>query len=441
MWPSRVLCWCAAGWTFLPFGNPGGTCWSPVPRLVSSLPECLESRFMGGVKNQEIDEFQQGWRFTTDSVCDGCIDEGALEAVLLQHAEAERSGDYCGHAPAAPLDVLLKYFVEGLKNEYEDIDDAGVFYDGREGGYQWHRKWWTSELVQDYCYIFRDDRLLAAVEDTVHHRLWVEKGFIEPRRDDALITSWKQFSRIVMFEIRYVLWQTVDDDGFGAGEIPPAEILERLKDLVHEHDLVQRVLAGSRFWRAHTHSKPRIERTARRLGTAPTKRARSATRMSPAGIPKFYGAEDAETAIREVAYRSADKYVTYGQFEVTSDICIVDFTRVPDVPSMFDPLLGAEHREITFLYNFAKQISKRVKRKHKEFAYVPTQVVTEYLLHIAYRDNPIVGLRYESSRTGNECIVLDISNERCVDHETNEPGHLVLHADTVERRRVDDFTS
>ena len=346
---------------------------------------------MDGIKNQEIDEFQQGWSFTTDSVCDGCIAERALEAVILQHAEAERSCNYCGHAPAAPLDVLLKYFVEGLTNEYEDIDDAGVFYDGREGGYQWHRKWWTSELVQDFGYIFRDDRLLAAVEDAIHDHLWVERAFIEPRRDGALITSWKQFSRIVMFETRYVLWQTVDDYDYGAGEIPPAEILQRLKDLVQEHDLIQRVPAGSRFWRAHTHSKPQIERTASRLGTAPTKKARSATRMSPAGISKFYGAEDAETAIREVVHRSADKYVTYGQFEVTSDIWIVDFTRVPDVPSMFDPLLGAGHREINFLNKFAKQISKRVKRKHKEFAYVPTQIVTEYLLHIAYQDNPIIG--------------------------------------------------
>jgi len=58
------------------------------------------------------------------------------------------------------------------------------------------------------------------------------------------------------------------------------------------------VAAGERFFRARQHHPEQIL-IATKLGPPPASQARS-SRMSPAGIVMFYGANDQETALREV---------------------------------------------------------------------------------------------------------------------------------------------
>lgn len=385
---------------------------------------------MGGAKNQMMQEDAQGWAFTDDFVCGRCVDEPALETIVRDGSESERRCSFCEGSPAAPLDVLLGAFFGGLRNEYEHADD-GVPY---EGGYRWNPIWDTWDLIDEFADIFVGEGLLKSVQEAAKPEVWVESDFITRRRDEALQWSWDRFCKIVKSKTRYVLWLTEAED-LGAGEIPPSEILDQVSKLIDKYELLQPVAAGTRFWRARTHSEP-LKRTAKKLGTAPIKKALTANRMSPAGIPKFYGADDADTAICEVIDGTTHKKVTYGQFSISSDVWIVDFTRVPEVPSMFDPKRGAQHREISFLRTFACQISDRVDPEQKEIDYVPTQIVTEYLLHIAPGERPIVGLRYQSSPADGTCVVLDISHKRCVNKETDKLGRLVLHKDTVKTRSV-----
>lgn len=153
--------------------------------------------------------------------------------------------------------------------------------------------------------------------------------------------------------------------------------------------------------------------------------------MSPAGIPKFYGAMDIETAIREVANDSDNNNVTWSQFELTADLLVVDFTRLPEEPSMFDPELGSQQRQIRFLRLFADQLSERIQPEREQIDYVPTQIVTEYLLHVPNAGGRIRGLIYRSSLTGSECVVLDVPNQHCVDHRADTPGFLKLVVGSV----------
>jgi HEPN/RES N-terminal domain 1 len=87
--------------------------------------------------NGLIEQQEQGWDFTDKSVCARCIDDDALKTVLTAAEDADQSYDFCDRRPAAPLDVLLGAFVNGLRNGYGDADEEGVSWDGREGGYQW----------------------------------------------------------------------------------------------------------------------------------------------------------------------------------------------------------------------------------------------------------------------------------------------------------------
>jgi hypothetical protein len=84
---------------------------------------------MGRAKERWLEEAAQGWSFTSQHVCTGCVDDYALQAGISAAEDAEAACDFCGSTPAAELDVLLEVFVNGLRTEYGDGDDEGVYYD------------------------------------------------------------------------------------------------------------------------------------------------------------------------------------------------------------------------------------------------------------------------------------------------------------------------
>jgi len=139
--------------------------------------------------------------------------------------------------------------------------------------------------------------------------------------------------------------------------------------------------------------------------------------MSPAGISMFYGAENPATAIQEVAVRAdgKHKWVTVGAFETSGPCVVVDFTCLPTVPSMFDPERGRQRRPLLFLHQFVAQLSQPARVTYEQIDYVPTQIVTEYLLRIFAKGQLVTGLLYPSALTGASSAVLDIPHDHCVD--------------------------
>ena len=148
----------------------------------------------------------------------------------------------------------------------------------------------------------------------------------------------------------------------------------------------------------------------------------------------FYGAADPDTAIEEVASSSEDTHVTWCEFELTEDLQVVDLTQLQPEPSMSDPELGRLHRYIRFLHMVVEQLTARVETDHEDIDYVPTQIVSEYLLHVLDGAERVRGLIYQSSVAQGACVALDIRNDHCVDPETaaesNSP-HLRLVADSI----------
>jgi len=75
-------------------------------------------------------------------------------------------------------------------------------------------------------------------------------------------------------------------------------MLRRLGELVIEAGLIREFEPGATIYRARHHTLGIAYTRAAELGTAP-REVSFANRMSPAGIPLFYGAFDADTAVRE----------------------------------------------------------------------------------------------------------------------------------------------
>lgn len=400
---------------------------------------------MGFAKAQMMQQWEDGWSSTGQHVCSGCVDDDALRASLDAATDADEACDFCEATPAADMDVLLDLFVGGLKAEYAHPDDEGVYFESREGGYQWSTQT-TAELVEEHAEYLTGPGLVDAVIAAMVDQLWVEIGFAGPRHDEALWASWERFCTAVKYETRYVFFlrpDQGDEDEPGAGEISAGQILHELGNLLNDDDLnlVHELPAGFRLWRARAHDDRSRRFDGPELGTAPRDRALQANRMSPAGIPMFYGATQADTAIRETAAHDDRPWTTVGSFQTTQPCTVIDFTRLRAVPSMFDPAWrGPRRRALRFLHQFVDDLSKPIRSpKHDQIDYVPTQIVTEYLLRIFDAGAPVSGLLYPSAITGAACAVLDVPHDRCVDSATADPDSplmLELLADSVETRAL-----
>jgi hypothetical protein len=343
--------------------------------------------------------------------------------VVSESAQDDEACDFCGESGAAELDVLTEAFVQGLRTEYANADDEGVPYVSAEGGYQAAATWDTWDLVGQYYDDFANDAVFEAVRDAVGDRMWTEVGWQFLRYNEQLSYSWQSFCEQIKHKTRYVFWlarHDADEEEERWGEVPAGRILDQIGRHILDFDLVRDVPAGTDVWRAREVQDSEVTAAAgwgaADLGTAPREFARTSNRMSPAGIPMFYGAFDQDTAVQEVT-RGKQGRLAVGTFGLSRSCMVVDFTRLPSVPSMFDPERGHQRRTLLFLHQFVKQMAKPVRDGYDQVDYVPTQVVAEFLLKVFNPDNPVQGLIYPSALNQRPCVVFDLDSSRCVEQE------------------------
>ncbi len=359
----------------------------------------------------------QGWAAGDQSVCTSCVAEEALEACIRNAETSDFACTFCGDSPAAPIEALLEPFMLGVRREFEHAGDT-VYWDGREGGYQAPTldSW---DLVDHYADIFVGDGLLEAVRDALVDEVWVASDWAWSSRDEALTESWDSFCHVLKYETRYVIWRRPRGrrDG-GTEDIPPARILDAVGDLVDLYPewLTTEIDPGVKLWRARPHDAGELVESASELGTTPVTKSRS-NRMSPAGIPMFYGAFDAKTAALEAVQGTDKSHVTTAAFVVSRTARVLDVTNLQPIPSVFAPN-GDERPQWIFLHYFAQTL--RAKPELQDVDYVPTQVVTEYFLRIFGAGRFFDGLQYRSDvEGGDRCVVLDVRNEGCVQVQEN----------------------
>lgn len=386
---------------------------------------------MGFWKKQLMEEQQRGWTSSDKSVCVECVEDPALQSVVLADIDSASVCDFCHKSPAAPLDTLIGGFMDGIKNEFELAIDS-VPWESQGGGFLINLQWDTCELAWDYAHVFASDELMEAIGECLYDDTWVEKDWVTRRRDEVLLDTWSRFCEAVKHKTRYVVWLLPDVEHIGAGEVQLSRVLDDIAKLLKKLGLFRNFAAGQLFWRAQHHCETKIEHSAARLGTVPPERARHDNRMSPAGIPLFYGALTAETATKEVDSGEHGTYTTCAAFKTVAEMKIVDLTALPEIPSMFDPARGHQRREIEFLHEFVEELSKPIDPEDAQIEYIPTQIVTEFLLHVFGADEEprTSGLIYRSSVADGDCVALNIPNERCFDtyegDGSSEPGLLLI---------------
>ncbi|MHA6933589.1 HEPN-associated N-terminal domain-containing protein [Ralstonia pseudosolanacearum] len=382
---------------------------------------------MGRVKDWLAAEQRQGFDSHDSRVCTRCIEDYALRAFIENNGETTHPCSYCapdaGNERSVRFNDFMRFLLKGIGTEWGDPNDEGV---------PWEQGWvgkvyGSYELLTDHLDIgFRTEQLFNDIHRSLNDRQWCQKSFYELKQHQALSAGWQEFTEVVRHESRYLFFRREDPRAKwrGSEEIQPSDFLDALGGVISNCGLYTALAAGVSLCRLRVHAPDMKLSRAQELGPPPAKLARFANRMSAAGITAFYGAFDKATAIAETASSTVEpKGATLGNFKLLRDLYLVDFTKVPAAPSIFEPDSYFKRHGVRFLHRFLDDFTAPIQKDGREhIEYVPTQIVSEYLrfVHRGPEDRPIDGILYRSARhQGQNACVLFFGPEG-----VSDPGEI-----------------
>jgi len=367
---------------------------------------------MGGSKRLMEEIEARGASFGGDRyVCAFCLEDSALKAFVRENVSRYRC-DYCGRRrPSVKADEVVELIVEGLRTEYEDPNNV-MGWDSGEGG-------WLGvttdkgDLVRNFE-VTENEELYEDIVDVITLDEWCEQDPYGLSTHERLSYGWERFCELVKYENRFFPTMRRKRERYpDPDEVPPAELLRSLADILPELGLIRHVPIGTRVIRARTHNPGVVLGTATELGSPPKEQAYMANRMSSPGIPMFYGSFNRKTALAEVDYPASRKAATVATFETVTPFRVVDLSRLPQVPSLFDLDRNYLRRWIPFIHDFVADISKPIARDDRvHVEYAPTQYVTAWIQN--RMPGRIKGIIYPSSKVlrGTSCVLF-FRNEEC----------------------------
>jgi hypothetical protein len=361
----------------------------------------------------------RGWSGTDWSICHRCVAEPTLVAHVKRSAVPHEKCTFCGAARAAEGDAFMAVFMAGVWKLFTSADNAGVAW---EQGYQLVDPYDGPDLVRDqFGDDFANEDAIEAVAKSILDQPWVARDWAVLSPDERLASDWSAIVELVRGRSRFLSGVTKSKT------LHVSRTLKAIGKLIKKYDLVRVLPSGAATWRARiaTNAEEARRWDARDLGTPPLRTATAANRMSPVGMPLFYGADDRETAIQETVQRArGGELVAVASYKTSVAAAVVDFSVLPDLPSIYAPgPVGSDYYEIRFLHHFARGLHFPRQGGIADVEYIPTQLATDYFLNHFKADRRIWGIRYRSIHTGVPCVALRVPNERCVALGTPEPPH------------------
>ena len=396
-----------------------------------------------GVTINRFRRKQLGWSPNSKKyVCAACVKDDALAQVVRAHV-ARRRCDFCraisDHSIAAPVNAVTQHMAMCFESqfgnptwEYPHVqlampiprfphDIPGIRLPAMDS----HQLLYRTMTAEVSCGLFNE---LAMA---FRRQQWCYKvAFLT--QEQRLGRSWELFKNMVKHERRYTFWSSSDADtpsvdrDWNPHTLPGGKTLHAIGESIRVCGLIRKLPAGTRLWRARTHRDVELIASGKDLSSPPTSAAVNANRMSPSGIPMFYGAEDLETARAEaIDPKDMSKtQVTAGMFRLMKHIQILDLVDLPPCPSIFDLERTTWRHACEFLRGFSWDVAEPIVRDGREhIEYVPTQAFTEFVRYQlrTYKDEAIQGIRYQSARSRGRRLAVDVvlffKQEHCIESD------------------------
>lgn len=352
-------------------------------------------------------------------ICLTCLDDKTLGRLVGELITGQNCS-YCNIREGVSTDIIQEHVLDAIEFRYQDPAHE-VPYESREGGYQGNLRDGADLVweVFDGASTREKDIFLVDLAESFTGSVWAKKDYFSLGTFDALQFGWKEFVTEIKHRTRYLFRDITHDATQSDPEVAaPSEMLEELATLIEDFELVQRLSPDTDIFRARIHSRRERFSTAAELGPPSRDDAIISNRMSPAGIPMFYGALDPRTAVLETFEPAlSSRTSTIARFQSERPLLLVDLTQIPNIPSLFDEERRPFRDHIAFLHGFVRDVTKPIQRDGREhIEYVPTQVVTEYFRRIFrwYGEELIDGILYQSSRgEGDRSVVLFFTQLDC----------------------------
>jgi len=357
-------------------------------------------------------------------VCATCLKDQALQQFAQSHGEM-RPCDYCGGTPTtasvAALQDVIEFMGTFIAEEYTDPENDAPWNQEKE---RYDVKIFDNdELLDEIGFSVSNWKLMADISAAFAGHNWCQRRWERLTPSQRWHYGWERFQHVVKHQRRYTFWYLTDDwdDGAHPDYLPPAHMLGEIGAVINSMKLVKEFPVGTVVWRLQLHSKNESLSTPARFSSPPIQYATQPNRMSPAGVPMFYGADDFHTALLEVIDpkdKDLDsKAVSGAQFRSVMPLNLLDLTSIPTPPSYFTPGGPSRRHHIEFLNKFVKDLSLPIERDERQhIEYVPTQVFTEFVRHVMKDTNcvQVHGIWYSSSRNGRPCCVIFATQEECL---------------------------
>lgn len=307
---------------------------------------------------------------------------------FIEEAEIVDNCEFCGSKRVHIREAkeVGNFIEEGLLKHYEDAA-ISVGYESAEGGYGLSTQT-ISEILQEediWNYDLSDptDLIEALIDD--NGTPYVRQDPYGPLSGQPEeIESWNDFCLQVKNERRFTLFLSSKQDSHW--QKSPSEFLDYIAKFIQSRRLVD-LIPTTTIYRA------RIEEQGKQFGhidlTSPRPEYSRNNRMSPAGIPFFYGAFKPETCIAEVRPNIGD-IVTVGKFEVISPIKLLDLGTKEEEPlSIYSDEYSFTDEEYykPFLRHFISDISRPIHPNDEATGYVPTQIFTEFIKMYVFKED------------------------------------------------------
>lgn len=336
----------------------------------------------------------------SERVCLQCLGEDEYFSQLINKHGAIDNCSYCNSNSeticfgdvAAVIDNTIDRFyiraVEEMPRENGEWVEITPFLD-------------TRDVIDDLILGFHD----SLVEDLIDHigpEDWCDRYWRGDSESEKIIYGWQRFCQIVKYKNRFFFYMNDDVDEYSF-DIPVNKILPSIVGIIKNCCLVSNITPDMAIFRARISAEKHKERN--ELGTPIDKEKVRASRMNPAGIKHFYGAFDKETVTHEVLRNDSIGFISISEWAPTKELTVIDFTKLPPAPSIFDPDKEQLLMDIRFLRAFLEDIASPIEKDGAEhYDYAPTQLVSEYLrLKIPEVD----GITYNSvQHDGGICLAL-----------------------------------
>jgi hypothetical protein len=337
---------------------------------------------------------------TINHVCSDCFDDDDLKRWIHQHSVCGIC-DACGKAEVrvSELSDLCSY-IESCLSRYWGFAVEQLPFETAEGGYQ-GTTWTTEEILFEEAELSlpndSDDRLRNALIFRLIDETWCDWDWLTLDEDQALKSSWDRFCRTVKHSRRFFFYLDKGDED-DRDSFTPSTLLRSIALLCENNGLVSSLPKNTVLWRARSDLKQRDTVCEQDFGPPPEEAALQSNRMSPPGIPIFYLASTAETALYETQIPQG----WVGQWSAKRDLRILDLRQLPDIPGIFSDAERATRLGLVFLHQFVVEIMKSVDRDQRvHIDYLPSQVVSEFFRDYDFRQGRIEGIAYRSSVTAD----------------------------------------